>query len=86
MGMLSPHIQRCKGSHITFFTPPSHFICVFFFLQVLSVQMCDVVNEIEQEKERCEVSTSGNVTSGNISEPFFTLTVCRRLFTRNKRL
>ncbi|XP_069559560.1 vasoactive intestinal polypeptide receptor 1b [Brachyistius frenatus] len=32
--------------------------------KVLSVQMCDVVNEIEQEKEHCENSTSGNVTSG----------------------
>ncbi|GLD54728.1 vasoactive intestinal polypeptide receptor 1 isoform X1 [Lates japonicus] len=31
---------------------------------VLSVQMCDVVNEIELERERCENSTSGNVTSG----------------------
>ncbi|XP_044031711.1 vasoactive intestinal polypeptide receptor 1b isoform X2 [Siniperca chuatsi] len=32
--------------------------------EVLSVQMCDVVNEIELEKERCENSTFGNVTSG----------------------
>ncbi|XP_029955648.1 vasoactive intestinal polypeptide receptor 1b [Salarias fasciatus] len=32
--------------------------------KVLSVQMCDVVNEIELEKERCENSTSENVTSG----------------------
>uniref|UniRef100_A0AAX7T789 Vasoactive intestinal peptide receptor 1b n=1 Tax=Astatotilapia calliptera TaxID=8154 RepID=A0AAX7T789_ASTCA len=32
--------------------------------KVLSVQMCDVVNEIQLEKERCENSTSGNVTSG----------------------
>ncbi|MEQ2241673.1 Vasoactive intestinal polypeptide receptor, partial [Ilyodon furcidens] len=31
---------------------------------VLSVQMCDVVNEIELEKERCENHISGNVTSG----------------------
>uniref|UniRef100_A0A3P8WS90 Vasoactive intestinal peptide receptor 1b n=1 Tax=Cynoglossus semilaevis TaxID=244447 RepID=A0A3P8WS90_CYNSE len=29
-----------------------------------SVQMCDVMNEVEQEKERCENSTAGNVTSG----------------------
>lgn len=32
--------------------------------QVLALQMCDVVNEIELEKERCENSTTGNVTSG----------------------
>ncbi|XP_017157503.1 vasoactive intestinal polypeptide receptor [Poecilia reticulata] len=32
--------------------------------KVLSVQMCDVMNEIELEKERCENRTSGNVTSG----------------------
>ncbi|KAI9519561.1 hypothetical protein NQZ68_027742 [Dissostichus eleginoides] len=31
---------------------------------VFSVQMCDVVNEIELEKERCEDSSFGNVTSG----------------------
>lgn len=30
-----------------------------------SVQMCDVMNEVEQEKERCENSTAGNVTSGD---------------------
>ncbi|XP_028290515.1 vasoactive intestinal polypeptide receptor 1b isoform X2 [Gouania willdenowi] len=32
--------------------------------KVISVQMCDVVNEIELERERCENSTSGNITSG----------------------
>ncbi|KAE8279854.1 Vasoactive intestinal polypeptide receptor [Larimichthys crocea] len=32
--------------------------------KVLSLQMCDVVNEIELEKERCENSTFGNITSG----------------------
>lgn len=38
--------------------------------QVLSVQMCDVVNEIELERERCENSTFGNVTSGNYQTHF----------------
>ncbi|XP_019727414.1 vasoactive intestinal polypeptide receptor 1b [Hippocampus comes] len=32
--------------------------------KVLSLQMCDIVNEIELERERCENSTSSNVTSG----------------------
>ncbi|XP_042366813.1 vasoactive intestinal polypeptide receptor 1b [Plectropomus leopardus] len=32
--------------------------------KVSSVQMCDVMNDIRLEKERCENSTSGNVTSG----------------------
>ncbi|KAL7840782.1 hypothetical protein AOLI_G00261050 [Acnodon oligacanthus] len=32
--------------------------------QTGSVQMCDVVNEIELERERCENKTAGNVTSG----------------------
>ncbi|XP_054622138.1 vasoactive intestinal polypeptide receptor 1b isoform X1 [Dunckerocampus dactyliophorus] len=32
--------------------------------QVLSLQMCDIMSEIELERERCENSTSGNVTSG----------------------
>ncbi|XP_046879955.1 vasoactive intestinal polypeptide receptor 1b isoform X3 [Hypomesus transpacificus] len=31
---------------------------------VSSMQMCDVVNEIEQEKEHCENRTAGNVTEG----------------------
>ncbi|KAF3836559.1 hypothetical protein F7725_029117 [Dissostichus mawsoni] len=35
-----------------------------FLPKVFSVQMCDVVNEIELEKERCEDSSFGNVTSG----------------------
>ncbi|CAK6972894.1 vasoactive intestinal polypeptide receptor 1 isoform X2 [Scomber scombrus] len=30
--------------------------------------MCDVVKEIELEKERCDNSTFGNVTSGNLSK------------------
>uniref|UniRef100_G3NGC7 Vasoactive intestinal peptide receptor 1b n=1 Tax=Gasterosteus aculeatus aculeatus TaxID=481459 RepID=G3NGC7_GASAC len=30
----------------------------------LSVQMCDVVNEIELERERCEENSLGNVSSG----------------------
>nr|XP_057916494.1 vasoactive intestinal polypeptide receptor 1b isoform X3 [Doryrhamphus excisus] len=33
-------------------------------LPVLSLQMCDVMSEIELERERCENITSGNVTSG----------------------
>ncbi|CAM9188725.1 unnamed protein product, partial [Lampetra planeri] len=32
--------------------------------KVLLLQMCDVVNEIEMERERCENITSGNITSG----------------------
>ncbi|KAJ3611280.1 hypothetical protein NHX12_021296 [Muraenolepis orangiensis] len=35
---------------------------------MVSVQKCDVENEIEQEKERCRNSTSGNVTSGNLTK------------------
>lgn len=38
-------------------------VFIFLSLQVLSVQMCDVVNEIEIERERCEAQTE-NVTSG----------------------
>lgn len=38
---------------------------------MLSVQMCDVVNEIELEKERCENSTFGNFTSGHFQEHIF---------------
>ncbi|TKS87717.1 Vasoactive intestinal polypeptide receptor [Collichthys lucidus] len=37
---------------------------VALFHQVSSLQMCDVVNEIKLEKERCENSTFGNITSG----------------------
>ncbi|XP_017572954.1 vasoactive intestinal polypeptide receptor 1b [Pygocentrus nattereri] len=35
-----------------------------FLRETGSVQMCDVVNEIELERERCENKTAGNVTSG----------------------
>ncbi|KAK2814902.1 hypothetical protein Q7C36_023168 [Tachysurus vachellii] len=36
-----------------------------FFLSTSSaLQMCDVVNEIEVERERCENRTAGNITSG----------------------
>lgn len=34
-------------------------------LQVSPLQKCDVVNEIELDRERCENSTAGNVTSGH---------------------
>nr|XP_055038221.1 vasoactive intestinal polypeptide receptor 1b isoform X1 [Misgurnus anguillicaudatus] len=36
----------------------------FRFFAVGAVQMCDVVNEIELARERCENNTAGNVTSG----------------------
>lgn len=39
-------------------------MCFLLLPQVISIQMCDVVNEIELEKERCENVTFGNVTSG----------------------
>jgi len=35
-------------------------------LQVCAVQMCDVVNEIELARARCENKTAGNVTSGDV--------------------
>uniref|UniRef100_A0A3B1IE60 Vasoactive intestinal peptide receptor 1 n=2 Tax=Astyanax mexicanus TaxID=7994 RepID=A0A3B1IE60_ASTMX len=35
-----------------------------FLLSTGSVQMCDVVNEIELERERCENKNAGNITSG----------------------
>lgn len=48
--------------------------------QVLSVQMCDVVHEIELERERCENSV-GNVTAGESD----CLWVSRRLFRADVR-
>lgn len=38
-------------------------LCRLPFPQVLSVQMCDMMQEIELERERCENST-GNLTAG----------------------
>ncbi|KAG7272482.1 hypothetical protein CRUP_009034 [Coryphaenoides rupestris] len=37
-------------------------------MKVVSLQKCDVESEIEQEKERCQNSTSGNITSGNLTK------------------
>lgn len=33
--------------------------------QAWSMHMCDVLKEIEQERERCENKTSGNTTTGH---------------------
>lgn len=37
---------------------------LFSSLQAWPLQKCDVISEIELERERCENSTAGNVTSG----------------------
>lgn len=50
-------------------------------LQVGAVQMCDVVNEIELARARCENKTAGNVTSGDIHK---TALLCA-IFTVNKQ-
>ena len=36
------------------------------FPQAYCVQMCDIINEIAQEREHCEIRAAENVTSGNI--------------------
>lgn len=50
-------------------------------LQVGAVQMCDVVNEIELARARCENKTAGNVTSGD----FYQITLLCAIFTVNKQ-
>ena len=50
---------------------PDAWMCFSPLPQVLSVQMCDVVNEIEQERERCANTTSGNITSGHFLKYIF---------------
>lgn len=45
-------------------------VLLLLLSQSRSVQMCDVVNEIELERERCENQTAGNVTSGNVHVTF----------------
>lgn len=49
-------------------------------LQVGAVQMCDVVNEIELARVRCE-NNAGNVTSGDIHKT----TLLSAIFTVNKQ-
>jgi hypothetical protein len=45
-------------------------------LKVVSVQKCEVETEIEQEKERCHNSTSGNSTSGQPQPPLGVQELC----------
>lgn len=60
-------------------------LCSLPFPQVLSVQMCDVVHEIELERERCE-NRAGNVTAGKSRKSCLTVCVSRRLFKADVRL
>lgn len=46
--------------------------------QVSSVQMCDVVHEIELEKQQCENGTVENATSGHALKHTFPLYDCLR--------
>lgn len=41
-------------------------ILLLSLTQSSAVQMCDMVNEIELERERCENRTAGNITTGKV--------------------